>query len=152
MLMPTTLSRILLHIVFSTKKRACMITTDVQPRLYAYIGGIVRDEKGTLLEIGGMPDHVHLLIRWRTDESVATLMQNVKGHSSRWVHQTFPTMRAFAWQEGYGVFSVSESRLESVCEYIRNQEQHHRGKTFEEEFVAFLNAHNIEYDDQYLWD
>ena len=71
--MPTTLSRILLHVIFSTKRRACMITTDLQPRLYAYIGGIVRDEKGTLLEIGGMPDHVHLLIRWRTDESVATL-------------------------------------------------------------------------------
>ena len=149
--MPATYSRILLHFVFSTKQRSRMITADLQSRLYAYIGGIVRDEKGALYEIGGMPDHVHLLIRWRTDESVATLMRNVKSHSSLWVHQTFPTMSAFAWQEGYGVFSVSESQIEMVHNYIRNQEHHHHVTTFEEEFVAFLKAHNVEYDERYIW-
>ena len=116
------------------------------------MGGIVRDENGTLYKIGGMPDHVHLLIQWRTGESAATLMRNVKSRSSQWVHQTFPTMSAFAWQEGYGVFSVSESRIDSVRVYIRNQEQHHHTTTFEEEYLAFLNAHRVEYDERYVLD
>ncbi len=150
--MPGTYSKILLHIVFSTKKRAQMITSDLQPRLHAYIGGIVRDEKGTLYEVGGTSDHVHLLVRWRTDASIADLLRNVKSRSSLWIHQTFPTQRAFAWQEGYGAFSVSESRAPAVRDYIANQERHHRTDTFEEEFVRLLKLHDVEYDERYLWD
>ena len=144
--MPGTYSRILLHVVFSTKGRARLITPDLEPRLHAYLGGIVRDEKGVACEIGGTGNHVHLLVSWRTDESVAGLVRRVKGGSSLWVHQTFPGLQAFAWQEGYGAFSVSESRVERVREYISNQAEHHRVATFEEEFVALLKRHKIEFE------
>ena len=150
--MPGTYSRLLYHVVFSTKRRTQTITESLRPRLYDYMGGIIRSERGVSYEIGGTADHVHLLFRWRTDESLAALMRNVKSHSSRWVHQTFPTMGAFQWQEGYAAFSVSESQREAVANYIRNQAEHHRSLTFEDELVRLLEAHNIEYDARYLWD
>jgi putative transposase len=150
--MPGTYSKILLHIVFSTKGRARLIMPDLESRLHPYMGGIARDERGVLFEIGGIGNHVHLLVGWRTDESVAALLRCVKGGSSLWVHQTFPAMQAFAWQEGYGAFSVSESQAERVQQYIRNQAEHHQVRTFEEEFVALLVKHRIEYEEKYLWD
>src|SRR5262249_16006041 len=106
--MPGTFSQILYHIVFSTKYRKEWIMADLAQRLYPFIGGIIRAEKGMLYSIGGMPDHVHLYIRWRTDASVSDLMRTVKARSSGWVHDTFPELRPFAWQEGYSVFSVSK--------------------------------------------
>ena len=150
--MPGTYAKILLHIAFSTKGRSRLITPDLQERLHPYMGGIVREEKGVLHEIGGTGNHVHLLVGWRTDESVAALVRRVKSGSSLWVHQTFPMMRAFAWQEGYGVFSVSESQAPRVQRYIPNQAEHHRVKTFEQEFIALLEKHKIEYEERYLWD
>jgi REP element-mobilizing transposase RayT len=150
--MPGTYSKILLHLVFSTKGRARMIIPDVETQLHAYMGGIVREEQGVLCEIGGTENHIHLLVGWRTDEPVATLMRKVKGGSSWWVHQTFPVMQEFAWQEGYGAFSVSESQADRVREYIRNQVEHHQVRTFEEEFVALLERPRIAYQEQYLWD
>ncbi len=150
--MPGTYSKLLYHLVFSTKGRANLIADTVRPRLHEYLGGIVRDEKGLAYQIGGTSNHVHLLVRWRTDVSVSTLLRDLKSHSSLWVHQTFPTMQGFAWQEGYGAFTVSQSQSEAVTKYITNQEQHHRTKTFEEEFISFLKAHEIEYDERYLWD
>ena len=149
---PGTYAQILLHVVFSTKRRVPAITPDLQRRLYDYIGGIIRGEKGVLYEIGGMPDHVHLLFRWRTDESTANLMRQVKSRSSRWVHQTFANQRDFQWQDGYGVFSVSQSRCESVKQYIREQAQHHCQRPFEDEFRELLKAHEIQYDERYLLD
>ena len=150
--MPATFSKILLHIIFSTKNRAMAIKPDLQDRLYAFIGGIVRDERGTLLCTGGTLDHAHLLVRWRTDAPIADLLRNVKSRSSKWLHETFPDQRDFAWQAGYGVYSVSHSQCETVRRYIAEQAEHHRGKSFQEEFVEFLKAHEIEYDDRYIWD
>lgn len=98
--MPGTFSQVFLHFVYSTKHRRPWITPDVQPRLYEYIGGIVRAENGSQYAIGGVEDHVHQLIRWRTDESISNLMRTVKARSSLWVHQTFPTLSEFAWQDG----------------------------------------------------
>ena len=150
--MPGTFSNLLLHIVFSTKHREPLITPDIQPRLHQFIGGIVRDEGGKLLEIGGVADHLHLLVSWRTDEAISSLVRNVKARSSAWVHQTFADHRAFAWQEGYGVFSVSHSQAPKVAEYIRGQPEHHRAKTFQEEFLELLKRHKIEYDERYVLD
>ncbi len=104
--MPGTYSQILLHAVFSTKERRPWIEPDVPDRLYPYIGGIVRTEKGSLYSVGGTADHIHLYFRWRTDRAVADLMRAVKAGSSKWVHENCPKLGAFAWQEGYGVFSV----------------------------------------------
>ncbi len=149
---PGTYTKLLYHVVFSTKGRARLITSELQPRLHEYLGGIVRSEKGVAHQIGGTCNHVHLLLRWRTDESLATLMRDLKGHSSRWVHQTFEPSSSFQWQEGYGAFTVSPSQSEIVNRYIVNQEAHHRQKTFEEEFVAMLEAHGVDYDERNLWD
>ena len=150
--MPGTYSKLLYHVVFSTKHRARLITPDLAPRLHEYMGGIVRKEKGVAYEIGGTGNHVHLLVRWRTDEAIATLLREVKAGSSRWVHETFPTMQSFQWQEGYGAFTVSQSQSQAVERYIGEQETHHHQTTFEAEFIALLKAHEIEYDERYLWD
>ena len=148
--MPGTFTRLLYHIMFSTKHRANLIAADVQPRLHEYLGGIIRGERGIAHEIGGVADHVHLLIQWRTDETLATLMRRLKSNSSRWLHADFPTMRGFAWQEGYAAFTVSPSQFETVRQYIRNQAAHHRQRGFVEELKALLEVHGIEYDDRYL--
>jgi putative transposase len=147
-----TFSNILLHVIFSTKNRVPAIKPDLQDRLWAFIGGIVRDERGVLLCAGGMPDHMHLLIRWRTDAPVADLLRNAKARSSKWLHDALPDQRDFAWQAGYGVFSVSQSQCDAVRQYIGNQVAHHRGRTFQEEFIEFLKAHEIEYDERYIWE
>ena len=148
--MPGTFTRLLYHIVFSTKHRANLIAADLQPRLYEYLGGTIRGECGIAHEIGGVADHVHLLIQWRTDEGLATLMRRLKANSSRWVHAKFPTMRGFAWQEGYAAFTVSPSQSETVRRYIRNQAAHHRQRGFVDELKVLLKAHGIEYDERYL--
>ncbi len=150
--MPGTYSQILLHIVFSTKGRTALIKPAVRPRLYDYIGGIVRAEKGTLYAVGGTPDHVHLLLRWRTDGTVAELMRTVKARSSRWMHQTFADQAGFAWQEGYAVFAVSKSAESKVKEYIESQLEHHKTRDFKAELVTLLRAHGVEYDARYLFD
>lgn len=150
--MPGTYSQILLHIVFSTKARRPHIRADIQPRLYPFIGGIIRDAKGVLRAIGGMPDHVHLLVQWRTDDSIANLMRNVKSRSSAWVHQTFPDSAAFAWQEGYAAFSVSKSAEDDVRAYIENQPEHHKQRDFKDELLSLLRLHGTEFDARYVCD
>ena len=150
--MPGTYSQILLHVVFSTKGRAALITPDVQDRLHGYIGGIVRAEKGTVYAIGGTQDHVHLLLRWRTDAAVADLMRTVKARSSLWVHQTFPSSASFAWQEGYAVFSVSKSAEHDVKAYVETQAEHHRKRDFQEELLALLRAHGVTFDRRYVFE
>src|SRR5262249_24465577 len=135
-----------------TKHREATITPEIRDRLYDYIGGIIRGERGVLYAIGGMPEHVHLLVRRRPDVSDSILLRNLKSHSSLWVHQTFPAMEGFAWQEGYGAFSVSRSMKETVERYIANQEEHHRRRSFKEEFVEMLKAHDIEFDERYIWE
>lgn len=150
--MPGTYSQILFHIVFSTKERRPCIKPQWQSRLYEYVGGIIRAEKGVLLVIGGMPDHVHILLRWRTDGAIANLMRVVKSSSSKWFHETFPEATSFAWQEGYAAFSVSKSAEADVKRYIENQEEHHKGRDFNAELLALLRLHGIEFDPRYVFD
>ncbi|MBM3997880.1 MAG: IS200/IS605 family transposase, partial [Planctomycetes bacterium] len=138
--MPGAYSQLLLHIVFSTKHRTPWITAEVAERLYPYIGGIIRAEKGVLYDIGGVEDHVHLYLRWRPDGSVSDLMRTVKARSSKWVHDTFVNLAAFAWQEGYGVFTVSKSQEDAVKKYIAGQAEHHRKEDFKSEFLRILRA------------
>jgi len=150
--MPGTHSQILLHIVFSTKRREPWLTSDIRERLYSYIGGIVRAEKGAPYAIGGVEDHVHMYIRWRTDESISNLMRTVKARSSLWIHQTFESLNAFAWQQGYGVFSVSKSQEHVVMNYIAKQAEHHKKEDFKSELLRLLNAHGIEFNERYVFD
>ena len=139
------------HLVFSTKQRMPLITNELQPRLYRYIGGIVRGEAGCLLTIGGMPDHVHLLISMGRTISLADLVRQIKSNSSRWVHEEL-SMPEFGWQAGYGAFSASESQMPIVRRYIENQAQHHNTLTFQDEFRELLRRHGLEWDERYVWD
>lgn len=148
--MPGTLSQILLHVVFSTKHRTPCITEEIAPRLYGYIGGIIRAERGVLYDIGGIADHVHLYLRWRTDGAIADLLRTVKSRSSGWVHATFAGQKSFAWQEGYSVFTVSKSQEQAVKAYIARQAEHHRKEDFKSELLRLLDAHAVDYQPQYV--
>ena len=150
--MPGPYSQLLLHIIFSTKGRTPWITSDIAERLYPYIGGIIRAEKGELYDIGGVEDHVHMVLRWRPDGSVSDLMHTVNARSSKWVHDTFPALREFAWQEGYSVFSVSKSQEEVVKKYITRQAEHHKKEDFKSELLRILRAHGVEFDEKYVFD
>ena len=150
--MPGTYSQLLLHVVFSTKHRQPWITPDVADRLYGYVGGIVRAERGVLLASGGVEDHVHFYLRWRPDGSISDLMRGVKARSSKWVHETFPALRAFAWQDGYSVFSVSKSQEDVVRRYIARQAEHHAHEDFQTELRRLLLAHGIEFDERYAFE
>jgi REP element-mobilizing transposase RayT len=149
--MATTYSKLIYHIIFSTKGREPLISARLCRELYAYIGGIVRAQKCMMVEIGGMPDHLHLVIRMRPDISVSEMIRLVKANSSKWVNERPDPTGRFAWQDGYGAFSVSLSQLSGVCEYVRRQAEHHRTRTFQEEYVEFLRRHEIEFDEAYLW-
>lgn len=150
--MPGTYSQVLLHAVFSTKRRLPWITQDVQRPLYDYIGGIIRGEKGVLHAIGGVEDHLHLYLRWRTDMCIADLMRNVKAHSSLWVHQNHAGLREFAWQEGYSVFSVSKSQEPAVKQYIANQAEHHKKEDFKSELLRMLRLHEVAFEERYVFE
>ena len=150
--MPSTYTNLLYHIVFSTKHRIPLIDEEIQEELYRYIGGIIRAEGGIQLEIGGVSDHVHILTKIKPAIAVSEMLAKIKANSSKWLNDHKMKMRKFGWQEGYGAFTVSESQAQSVREYIRNQPEHHRKQTFQEEFVALLERHGIEYDPRYLWD
>jgi len=129
-----------------------MIRTGIRPRLYEYLAGVARQEFGRAIEIGGTEDHLHGLIALRTDVSLADAMCKWKSLSSRWVHRTFSTHSAFAWQAGYAGFSVSQSAVEAVRAYIARQEEHHRKLSFDEELRALLDRHGIAYDPDHLVD
>ncbi|MCL4198889.1 MAG: IS200/IS605 family transposase [Phycisphaerales bacterium] len=148
--MPGTYSQLLLHVVFSTKGRAPWLNAKVAERIYPYIGGIVRAEKGILYDIGGVEDHVHMYLRWRPDGSVSDLMRTVKARSSKWVHGEFPALRGFAWQEGYSVFSVSKSQEEAVKRYIAGQVEHHKKEDFKSELLRILRAHGVDFDEKHV--
>jgi REP element-mobilizing transposase RayT len=138
-----------MHIIFSTKDRAPLITADLKPQLHAYMGGIIRELKGKALIINGTSDHVHLLIGVSPSLSLADAMRVLKTNSSRWAHEASHT--AFNWQSGYGAFSVSQSNMQAVAEYIAHQEEHHRKLTFQDEYIMFLRKHGISYDENNLW-
>src|SRR5438552_2880502 len=140
------------HCVFSTKERRPMMKPALQERLWPFLGGIARQNNMTAIEIGGMEDHVHILLSLPSTLSVAKALQLIKGGSSKWVHDTFAEHRLFGWQVKYGSFSVSVSQLDKIIAYIKGQAEHHRTMTFKEEFVALLKKHRIQYDERYLWD
>jgi REP element-mobilizing transposase RayT len=150
--LPGTYSQLLLHAVFSTKRREPFLTADVAERRYPYIGGIIRTEKGQLLSIGGVEDHLHLYVRWRTDATISDLMRIVKSRSSRWMHEEFPALKNCAWQEGYGVFSVSKSQEDVVKKSIAGQREHHRTIDFKTELLELLRRHGIEFDERYIFE
>jgi REP element-mobilizing transposase RayT len=139
------------HCVFSTKERRRLITPELRDRLWPFLGGIARQNKMKAIEIGGVEDHVHILLSLPSTMAISKMLQLIKGGSSKWIHETFPEHRLFAWQEEYGAFSVSVSQLDKTIEYIKGQETHHRKMTFQEEFLALLKKHRIEYDERYLW-
>lgn len=150
--MPGTYSQLLLHVVFATKHRQPWLTQEVTSRLYPYIGGIVRAHNGTLYDIGGVQDHVHLYLQWRTDETIAQLMRHIKGTCSKWIHESFPALDSFAWQEGYSVFTVSQSQESAVKKYIAGQAEHHRKEDYKTELLRLLKAHGVEFDERYVFD
>ncbi|HEY2394221.1 MAG TPA: IS200/IS605 family transposase [Candidatus Angelobacter sp.] len=147
--MPHTYVQNYLHIVFSTKGRKKFITKKFQPKLWSYMAGIGRNNDFLVLANGGMEDHAHLLIHLPASLALAKAVQLLKGSSSRWINENGGE---FAWQEGYGAFSVSASNVDTVKRYIANQESHHRKTTFEQEFIAFLKKHKIDYDPKYVFD
>jgi REP element-mobilizing transposase RayT len=143
-------TNLLYHIVYGTKDRLPLITTEFRPRLHDYLGGIVRSLHGTPLEINGTADHVHVLARIRPVISIAEFLSKLKSVSSGWSRRQ--TRKYFKWQVKYGAFTVSESQVEQVQDYIRNQEAHHSKISFEEEFKALLKSHGIEFEEKYLWE
>ena len=150
--MPQSFAGVYLHLIFSTKNRERSIHAEWAPRLYEYIGGILRERKCQLLTVGGVEDHLHLLVSLSREITLATLVRDVKSVSSHWVHQNIAGSQEFAWQQGYAVFSVSQSALDDVKTYIADQVTHHRRRTFQEELLIFLEKHGMSYDERYLWD
>ena len=139
------------HIVFSTKQRRPFLTEEKIHNLSSYMGGILRNIKGTLLEANGMSDHIHLTVSLHQDHSLSEVVRKIKGSSSRWIHQNEPDLQNFQWQEGYSAFTISYSGLEKVISYIRNQQEHHRKITFEEELLSLLKKHKIQFDPEYVF-
>jgi len=135
-----------IHVIFSTKQREKRLREDIQPKLWAYIAGIARNHKFEALEIGGAEDHFHALILLPAPMPLSKAVQMLKGCSSKWLNDTGAAGANFAWQEGYGAFSVSASQTDGVVEYIKSQPEHHKKRTYEEEFLEFLKRHGINYD------
>jgi REP element-mobilizing transposase RayT len=149
--MGSTLTNLVYHIIFSTKVRESLITHEIRDELYSYIGGIVKGEGGILFQIGGTSDHIHLLIKLNPVHTLSGVMKKIKGNSSKWINAKKRLMGKFSWQKGYGAFSVSESQIQVVARYIKDQENHHKKLTFQDEFRVILERHQIEYDERYLW-
>ena len=149
--MPYARCNVLVHIVFSTHERRPLITPDIASDLHAYLGGIVAHMKGSALAINGALDHVHILARMPPTHGVSELIRVLKANSCKWIHERRPNHRTFAWQSGYGAFSVSESNVSAVRNYVNRQAEHHRKKDFREEFLAFLRRNKIQVDEKFLW-
>ena len=143
---------LLVHFTWSTAGREPWLETGMRDDLYSYIGGIMNNKNAKLLSAGGMFDHIHLYASMPSTISIADFVNAVKSNSSRWIHESYARLRKFAWQEGYGAFSVSKSEESKVVRYILNQENHHRKRTFKEELIGLLDKHGIAYDKRYMWD
>jgi REP element-mobilizing transposase RayT len=150
--MPHSYGKLLYHVIFSTKMRRPVIAEPWRMRLYPYMHGIVENLGGRLHRANGPADHVHLALELKNDLSVAHAVGTIKANSTGWIHKTFPDSGDFFWQTGYAAFTVSSSALEDLIRYIDKQEEHHRRVTFEEELVAFLKRHQIQYDERFLFD
>ncbi len=148
--MPSTHLNLNYHLVFSTKDRVPFIAPEWRPRLHAFLGGAVRTINASLMEAGGVADHIHLLIGLRATHRLADVLREIKATSSKWVHDEIG-LAAFSWQEGYGAFTVSPTQIEAVRGYIKNQEAHHRRNTFQAEYLSLLKMSSTEYDERFLW-
>lgn len=143
-------TNLIYHIVFATKDRNPLITAEIRPRLYEYIGGVIRNLGGIAMGINGMLDHTHVLAKLRPDRALSDMLRDLKANSSGWMHDVFPEMADFAWQRGYGAFTVSASQIEKVQRYIAEQEVHHARRDFRDEFIELLIRNGVEFDERYL--
>lgn len=150
--MANTYGKLFLQSVFAVKYRQALLTRDFSERLYDYMGGIIRAEGQQPIRIGGYRDHVHIAFAMKPSHSVSDLMRVVKANSSKWINEMGFTPHKFRWQRGYGIFSYGKSQLPRLIRYIENQEEHHRKKTFREEYIGFLKAFEVEYKDEFLFD
>ena len=148
--MSQSFTNLLYHIVFSTKDRRPLIKLDYQPRLYEYIGGTIRALGGMSLGINGMEDHVHVIAKLRPDKALSDVLRELKAGASGWMHDVFPSLADFHWQRGYAAFTVSQSNLQLVQRYLMEQKEHHQRVSFRDEFIQFLKANEIEFDERYV--
>ena len=150
--MPQSLAFLLVHVIFSTKDREPFLDAAVRPELYAYLGAVGRNTGCECFRIGGIADHIHLAVRLSRTVTAAELVEQLKSSSSKWLKTQSPALAKFAWQRGYGAFSVGPADLDKLTRYIDTQETHHRRQSFQEEFRAFLKKYGMECDERYLWD
>ncbi len=150
--MPQSLSLLIVHVIFSTKERQPLIDAEVRSKLHAYLATVARNAGCEAYRVGGVADHVHLAIRLSRTLTAANLFEELKTSSSKWLKTQSSKLGAFAWQRGYAAFSVGPSDLEAVCAYVDAQEEHHRKRTFQEEYRAFLTKYGIDFDERYVWD
>ena len=148
--MPDSYTNLLYHIVFSTKERRPLITPGYEVRLYDYIGGMIRKAGGISVELNGTSDHVHLLAKLRPDCSLSNVLRDLKANATGWMHDVFPSLKNFSWQRGYGAFTVSQSNVAAVRQYIARQKEHHRNISFRDEFIQFLEENDIAYDERFI--
>lgn len=148
--MAGTYTNLLYHIVFSTKERRQLIMPAIEGELYSYVGGIVRGIDGIQLEIGGVADHVHLLVKFEPTVAVSDAVRDIKANSSKWLNERTKLYK-FGWQDGFAAFTVSESQVERIAAYIRNQKAHHQMATFQEELLELLKLNRVEYDERFIW-
>jgi REP element-mobilizing transposase RayT len=150
--MPQSLSKVYVHLTFSTKNRHPLIDANIKTSLWEYLGGICRGLECNPVQIGGVSDHVHILCLLSKKIAQMKLIEEVKKQSSKWIKTKGAQYAGFYWQDGYGIFSVNPTETDVVTNYIKNQEEHHKRRTFKEEFVLFLKKYKIDYDEKYLWD
>ena len=149
--MANTYTQIHIHVVFTVQNRTSVIRREWREDLYRYLTGIIKNHGHKVLAINGMPDHIHILFGMRPTQSLAELMYNTKGDSSKWINAKRLVVGRFSWQEGYGAFSHSKSQVPAVIKYIKNQQEHHRNKTFLEEYHEFLQKFGVDFDERYLF-
>jgi putative transposase len=150
--MANTFTFLHFHVIFSTKNREPWIRTEIEARVWSYLGGVARENDMKALLIGGIENHIHMLLGLPPILAVSKAVQLIKGGSSAWIKETFPGAAGFGWQDGYAAFTVSKSLVPDVEAYIRNQREHHRVKTFEEEYRAVIEKHGLQYEERYLFD
>lgn len=150
--MPQSLAAIYVHLVYSTKHRQPLIRPDIEEELRRYHAGILNNHESPMMSSNGTTDHIHILFRLGRKASIAGIVEELKKSSSAWIKTKGTEFREFYWQSGYGAFSIGQSGIESLKRYIANQKEHHRTKTFQEEFRQFLAKYTVEYDERYLWD
>ncbi|MBV9958152.1 MAG: IS200/IS605 family transposase [Acidobacteria bacterium] len=150
--MPQSLVKMLVHLVFSTKNRARLITPEIEVELFGYIHGIVENNQSKLILANGTENHVHLLISLGKTMTISELVGDIKRDSSKWIKTKGSEFRDFHWQEGYGAFSVGQTQVREVMQYIARQKEHHAQRNFEDEFRYFLKKYEIEHDERYVWD